>query len=170
MVFRSDGNRLFAFGTVRNSVRAWDTTSGKVATPPAWWPKNFGADPHSVVFRPSGDRVAFPTSYHTMVYTATQRVKLREFDPPISEETRNKLRGDEKLLTNVAFGSDDNKVVAGYADGTVRLCQFGPEQGTWRTVCAFPGGRRVAHVAFSPEGRHVAAVVGGDVYFIRLQK
>ena len=134
-----------------------------------WWPKDLGAEPHSVVFSASGERVAFPTAYHTVVYMAnTQRGKLRNFEPPLSDTVLNKFRGDALLLTNVAFGPDDGKVAAGFGAGTVRLCQFGPE-GVWRTVCAFPS-RRVAHVAFSPEGRHVAAVVGDDVNIIRLPK
>ena len=140
VVFTPAGDRLLAFGTNRSVLRAWDPKTGKVHAPPEWWPKDFGADPHSVVFSPSGSRVAFPTAYHATVYTATAlRPKLREFDAPLAESARNKSRADEHLLTNVAFGAEDGKVVTGFADGSVRLLQFGAGGGSWRTVCTFWG-------------------------------
>ncbi len=165
LAFTPTGDRLLAFRRDRK-LSIWDPKTGTGQPLPDWWITNLGANLHSVAFSRSGERIAFPTEYHTYIGSAVLgRSKIRQFEPTPGLD--GKVKSDAMVMANVAFGPNDDLVVTGYSDGTVRLCEFSAGRATWRTLASFPKGR-VWSVAFSPEGRHIAAIVGSDAHVIRL--
>jgi hypothetical protein len=84
---------------------------------------------------------------------------LRDEDIPRS--------GEALEVANVVFRPVGKMIAAAYKDGTVRLmnAQNGRQRDVFRVVSP---PKPILQVAYSPECRHLAAVVDGAVHIIRL--
>jgi WD40 repeat protein/Flp pilus assembly protein TadD len=136
IAFRPDGRALLA-DTSGNAIYLWDVPRGQAIGEPM-------IDEASGGFRPDGR--AFLTA------GSDGSVKLR--DAATGAVLTSLLTGTSPA-TCAAFRGDGGLVVAGFADGTVRLCDpatslpVGPPRSMRHAV---------HHVAFTPDGRTVAAI------------
>ncbi len=134
--FRPDGRALLA-GDEGHTTRVWDVAQGRAIGEPLLEEQPGG-------FRPDGQ------AFLTVGGDGT--IKLR--DGASGAFLASLLTTSSRAIC-AAFRSDGGLVVAGFEDGTVRLCDPATSQpvGPPRSM-----GHPVHHVAFTPDGRTIAAI------------
>ena len=138
--FRPDGRALIADAGERwvsHTTRLWDVTRGQAISEPM-------IDEGSGGFHPDG------RAFLTVGSDGT--VKLRD---AATAAVISSLLTSASPATCAAFRGDGGLVVAGFADGTVRLCDPATSQPVGPPRSMRHG---VHHVAFTPDGRTVAAI------------
>ncbi len=141
VAFSPDGRRIVS-GSLDNSLRLWDASSGKQLVPPLQGHTNLVI---SVAFSPDGRRIVSGSVDKT----------LRLWDASSGKQIGPPLQGHTDEVNSVAFSPDGRRIVSGSYDSTLRLWdassgrQLGPPlQGHTD---------RVWSVAFSPDGRRIVS-------------
>jgi WD40 repeat protein len=149
VAFTPEGN-LLALGHEEAAICLWDVTTGKQC---------LGLPAHtgwveSVSYSPDGKTVA----------SGSRDGTIRLWDAAASREDRLLCRLD-CTICNVVFSPDGRLLASGSADGTVRLWDIAGSKELRR----FRLGRKTASekfsVAFTPDGKSLAAGDKGDVVF-----
>ncbi|MFD5422242.1 trypsin-like peptidase domain-containing protein [Streptomyces sp. NPDC127069] len=146
VAFSPDGKTL-ATGSSDETVRLWDTATGKEVHAPLT-----GTGPvQSVAFSPDGKTLA------------TGSYEVQVWDVATGKEVRTFLTGDTPVQS-VVFSPDGKTLAAGSADQTVRL--WDPATGKEVRAPLTGHSGAVYSVAFSPDGKTLAT--GSDHNAVRL--
>jgi WD40 repeat protein len=142
----ADGRRLVSSGDGDKAVRVWDAVTGKEELA-----LTGGADSvQAVAISADGRRVAWGDRSDGTV---------RVWDRATGQEQRFlKERGGN--VRSVAFSPDGQRIVAGSANGSVRVCDAatGEEKPAFKGhVTRVSGGIPVSSVAFSPDGPRIVS-------------
>ena len=144
VAFSPDGRTLAAAGG-SGMVRLWDARTYKRLGQPLRGHTGFVK---SVAFSPSGRMLASAGDDRTV---RLWEVRTRR---PLGQP----LRGHGGFVTSVAFGAEDRTLVSGSQDGTARVWNA-LTRGT--TPALLGPTAQVDQVAFSPDGRTIAAAADG---------
>ncbi len=146
VVFSPDGSRL-ASGSVDNTVRLWDASTGVLLNTL----EGHAAWVSSVAFSPDGSRLASGSEDNTVrLWDASTGVLL------------NVIFGHTERVYSVAFSPDGNTIAVGGSHGSISL--WNPN--TDDEIVFEVDTDRVNSVVFSPDGKVIA--VGGSHGSIRL--
>jgi WD40 repeat protein len=143
VAFAPDGKTVAVGGGGKGDVKLWDTSSGKdVRTMGGHSKAVFG-----IAFSPDGKHLT----------SGSQDCTVKVWDVSTGKEVFN-LEGHRGLgVCGVAFSPDGKVLASAGIDGTVRLW----DTTTGKAMATYQGKKAVFCVAFSPDGKTVAA--GTDV-------
>jgi WD40 repeat protein len=168
VTFHPDGKILVASAHNRQiNLRFWDSATGDKLAVPAGFGATF--DHHALCFSSDGKWFAAADYYQPYAFLldidrpdAFPR-KLLPLDKVASSGPNNPF-----LLADVAFSPDSSSLAAGYEDGKVRFWDLRAGRKEKKTIQVITPGKQVWRIAYSPEGRHLAVLVDGTVYILRL--
>jgi WD40 repeat protein len=144
VAFSADGKRLAAGGW-DNAVHVWDTATGKEQA--ASQPAGHVAWVHTVSYLPDRKTLVSAAADGTViVWDIAQRKPPRQRQAPASR------------AWSLAVSPDGKTLAVGCHDKTVQLW----DAATLKTVGTFQADGSVRGLAFSPDGRHLAAVSGDE--------
>jgi tetratricopeptide (TPR) repeat protein len=136
--FSPDGKKL-ASGSVDNTIKIWDVTTGKVLNTL----KGHESSVWSVGFSPDGKKLASGSVDNTIkIWDVTTGKVL------------NTLKGHESLVWSVGFSPNGKQLVSGSADNTIKIW----EVTTGKVLNTLKGHEGwVNSVGFSPDGKKLAS-------------
>ncbi|HOX60081.1 MAG TPA: hypothetical protein PLC99_24660 [Verrucomicrobiota bacterium] len=142
--FSPDG-RLIVSGSDDNTLRLWNTASGQLIGQPLVGHKD---NVNSVAFSPDG----------RYLVSGSRDSTVRLWDVGSSEPWAKRLTGHSKDVTSVTFSADGKFIVSGSKDNTLCIWSTSPND-AMSEAFELPGkpNARVRSVAFSPDGKSVAA-------------
>jgi WD40 repeat protein len=139
-----DGKRVATIGELDGSLRIWDVAKGTVRKT-----IKLGEHGEGVEWTRDGRRIVALVEERIHVIDATTLRTIREFGPEEEHAGLSSLQGPR-------VSADGSLVAVGYGDRTARVW----EVATGRLVAVLPHAGPVSGVAFSPNGRFLAAASG----------
>lgn len=149
IAFSPDG-KIFASGSLDNTIILWNLATGKPIGEPLTGHSNYVT---SVAFNPDGSILASGSSDQTVILWDVAAVLNTSV--PKSQHIDKFLTGHSKTVSSVVFSPDSKTLISGSYDGTIVIWDIA----TGQSLKKFVAGQSdlIRSLAISPDGRTLAS-------------